>query len=248
MKNLKHLLGTILVTALVFTSCTKNDNDDIILIRPTAEDYNTIKDAALEDITQNFQFNAEDGYISLTSDKGVAININTACLTLNGNAVTGAIDLEFVELFDKGNMLTTNKPTMGILPNGDKALLISGGEFFINATQNGMALETSCDIQLGIPVDLTGGADNEMILWNGIIDEDGNLAWEEDLRDGPNGQGGVFAEGNQYYAFLGALVGLTWIDFTTTHVQKPPFYLVCQKVIITPTALYFYLTMVKIQV
>jgi len=204
MKNLKHLLGTILVTALVFTSCTKNDNDDIILIRPTAEDYNTIKDAALEDITQNFQFNAEDGYISLTSDKGVAININTACLTLNGNAVTGAIDLEFVELFDKGNMLTTNKPTMGILPNGDKALLISGGEFFINATQNGMALETSCDIQLGIPVDLTGGADNEMILWNGIIDEDGNLAWEEDLRDGPNGQGGVFAEGNQYYAFLGA--------------------------------------------
>jgi len=204
MKNLKHLLGTILVTALVFTSCTKNDNDDIILIRPNAEDYNTIKDAALEDITQNFQFNAEDGYISLTSDKGVAININTACLTLNGNAVTGAIDLEFVELFDKGNMLTTNKPTMGILPNGDKALLISGGEFFINATQNGMALETSCDIQLGIPVDLTGGADNEMILWNGIIDEDGNLAWEEDLRDGPNGQGGVFAEGNQYYAFLGA--------------------------------------------
>ena len=98
-------------------------------------------------------------------------------------------------------MLITNKPTMGILPNGDKALLISGGEFFIEATQNGVALEATCNIQLEIPSALTGGIDNAMILWNGIIDEDGELAWEEEKRDGANG-GGVFAEGNQYYAFL----------------------------------------------
>lgn len=208
-KNLKHILGTLLVATLILTnfSCSKSDakDDDCdgICDLATAEDFNIIKDAALESITQNFQFDAADGNITLTSDKGVTINLNTACLTLNGNAITGAIDFEFVELFDKGTMLTTNKPTMGILPNGDKALLISGGEFFMNATQNGVALQTSCNIQLGIPVALTGGVDNDMILWNGIIDEDGNLAWDENKRAGANGQGGVFAEGNQYYAFMG---------------------------------------------
>ena len=209
MKNLKHITGALLLIAILFTnvSCNKSDvkDDDCdgLCEIATAEDFNNIKDAALEGLTQNFQFNAEDGNITLTSNKGVTIYINTACLTLNGNAVTGMIDLEFVELFEKGNMLTTNKPTMGILPNGDQALLISGGEFFIEASQNGSVLETSCDIQLGIPTALTGGIDNTMTLWDGIIDDNGNLAWAENKRDGTNNQGGVFAEGNEYYAFLG---------------------------------------------
>lgn len=201
MKNFKHILGTLLVTALVFTSCTKNDNDDL-LIPATAEEFNAIKEEALANITQNFQFNAQDGSVTFTSDSGVEITINGNCLTKNGNAVTGNVDIEFVEIFNKGTMLTTNKPTMGIMPNGDKALLISGGEFFIEATQNGVALDTNCNIQLVIPTNLTGGNDNNMILWNGIIDEDGNLAWAENKRDGANGQGGVFAEGNSYYAFI----------------------------------------------
>lgn len=200
MKNLKHILGTLLLTALVFTSCTKNDNDDLVM-PATAQEFDAIRELALEGLTQTFQFNAEDGSVNFTSDKGVEIYINGGCLTKNGVAVTGAVDLEFVELFDRGNMLTTNKPTMGILPNGDKALLISGGEFFVQATQNGVALETNCGFQMQIPADLTGGVDNAMILWNGIIDEEGDLAWVEEKRDG-QGQGGVFGEGNQYYGFF----------------------------------------------
>ncbi|MGC1204568.1 MAG: hypothetical protein WA839_06745 [Flavobacteriaceae bacterium] len=202
MKNLKTILGTLFLTAVLFSSCSKNNNDDAdIIIRATAEEFSNLQEDALAGITQTFQFNAEDGSVSFTSDKGVDIYLNGSCLTLNGSAVTGQVDVEFVELFDKGSMLVTNKATMGILPNGDKALLISGGEFFIEATQNGVALEATCNIQLEIPSALTGGIDNAMILWNGIIDEDGELAWEEEKRDGANG-GGVFAEGNQYYAFL----------------------------------------------
>lgn len=200
MKTLNHILGTLLLTAVLFTSCDDKNDDAYTAVRATAAEYNNLQDDALEGITQNFQFNAEDGSISLTSENGVSIYINGNCLTLNGNAVTGQVDLEFVEIFDKGNMLITNKPTMGIMPNGDKALLLTGGEFFINATQNGANLEIGCDIQLGIPADLTGGVDNDMILWNGNIDEDGNLAWEEENED-PDKRG-VFAEGNQYYAFL----------------------------------------------
>lgn len=223
MKNLKHILGTLLVTALIFTSCSKSDvkDDDCdgLCDLATAEEFNSIKDAALDAITQNFQFNAEDGSVTLTSENGVEININGACLTKNGNAVTGAVNLEFVEIFDKANMLLTNKPTMGILPNGDKALLISGGEFFVEATQNGIALDTNCGFQLIIPAALTGGADSNMILWNGIIDDNGNLAWEENKRDGANGQGGVFAEGNSYYAFMN---GFGWSNVDKFYSDPRP--------------------------
>ena len=201
-KNFKHILGSILMSALLLTSCSNNDdNDGDILIRPTAEDFNNLKEAALENATQTFQFNADDGSVTLTSEKGVQIYINGACLTLNGDAVAGTVDIEFVELFDKGNMLTTNKPTMGTLPNGDKALLISGGEFFVNATQNGAALETNCGFQMQIPSGLTGGTDNDMLLWEGRIDQNGNLAWDE-VEDAAGGQGGVFGEGDQYYGFF----------------------------------------------
>ena len=200
MKNLKHILGTLLLAALVFTSCT-NNNDDFI-IPATAQEFDAIREQALEDLTQTFQFNAEAGSVNFTSEKGVEIQINGSCLTKNGVAVTGAVKLEFVEIFNKGSMLTTNKPTMGILPNGDKALLISGGEFFVKATQNGVALETNCGFQMQIPTNLTGGPDNGMTLWNGIIDDEGNLAWAEEKRGGANGQGGVFVEGNQYYGFF----------------------------------------------
>ncbi|AUP78970.1 hypothetical protein [Flavivirga eckloniae] len=201
--NLKSILGALLMVALITTSCSKNGDDDgDILIRPTAEDFKSLKDAALENLTQTFQFNTDDGYVTLTSEKGVQISISSSCLTLNGDAVTGTVDVEFVELFDKGNMLTANKPTMGTMPNGDKALLISGGEFFVNATQNGAALETNCGFQMQIPADLTGGVDNDMILWEGKIDEDGNLVWDEVEADEPQGEGRVFGEGNQYYGFF----------------------------------------------
>ena len=135
MNTLKNIFGTLLMTALLFTSCNKNNDDVDIIVRATAEDFSQLEEDALADLKQNFQFDAEDGSISLTSEKGVSIYLNASCLTLNGNPVTGPVDLEFIELFDKGSMLTTNKPTMGVLPNGDKALLISGGEFHIMATQ-----------------------------------------------------------------------------------------------------------------
>lgn len=206
MKTLKNTLGTILMTALAFTSCNTIDNDDVFIdTPPTAQEFQNIKEEALEKLTQNFQFDAEDGPTTFTSAKGVQLTINGNCLSNDGSGVTGNVDVEFVELFEKGNMLITNKPTMGINSNGDKALLISGGEFFINATQNGEELDISCAMQLIVPSSLTGGTDPTMTLWNGNIDEEDNLAWEEvkaDPAGDPQGEGGVFAEGGQYYAFL----------------------------------------------
>ena len=204
-------IGLSFLATITLISC-ENERLDSILF-PSASDFMLIKENGLENSTQNFTETAGNGLIKLTSAKGVTISINGNCLTKNGNLVTGVIEIEFIELFDKGSMLVTNKPTMGIMPNGGHNLLISGGEFFIKATQGGVELATTCNINLIVPASLTNGIDPEMLLWNGLINQDGELAWEQE-RDpaGENGKDGIFAEGNNYYVSFG--------NFGWTNVDK----------------------------
>lgn len=81
----------------------------------------------------------------------------------------------------------------------------------MEASQNGVALATNCELQLIIPANLTGGTDTNMILWNGLIDDNGFFlpSLGRSKRDGTNGKGGVFAEGSNYYAFIGNFDGAT---------------------------------------
>jgi len=220
MKKSNLFLSTLLVSSILFTSCNDDDNNTPIIIdqTPTEQDFGDIRTVALNNNSQQFQFNAEDGMGVFTSSNGVTIRVDGSCLTLNNSAITGQVDVSYVELFGKGNMLTTNKPTMGVLPNGDKALLISGGEFYLNATQNGDQLDLGCSYQLEIPTNLTGGDDYDMVLWDVITDANGDIAWEQDMD--PNTGGGndeLFLENGQtgggvYYTFLG--------DFGWTNVDK----------------------------
>ena len=204
--------------AITFTSCDSDDNSTSQNYVPSPTAFNSIRQAALENLTQNFQIDALNGMTTLTSANGVEIDINAACLTLNGNAVTGMIDIEYVEIFDGGQMLVTDKTTMGKLPNGDMAMLISGGEFYINATQNGQQLTLDCSMNFRIPANLTA-PDNAMTLWNGVLDNDGNIDWEEEVVLPPNSgfPGGVFLEQNTvgqqtYYA--------SFNNFGWTNVDK----------------------------
>jgi hypothetical protein len=174
MKTYLKKTGLLFLATITLISC---ENEKLDSIFPSATNFMLIKQNGLENSTQNFTGIAGNGLITLTSAKGVTISINGNCLTKNGNLVTGAIDIEFIELFDKGSMLVTNKPTMGIMPNGDHNLLISGGEFFIKATQGGLELVTNCNINLVVPASLTNGIDTTMTLWNGAIDTNGDLIW-----------------------------------------------------------------------
>ncbi len=207
--NFKNI-GLLLVATMAFISC--NNDVESKTEAATPAEFAAVRKAALEAKKQKFTITAGTGVITLTSAKGVKININGDCLTKNGNPVTGAVDIEFVELFDKGNMLVTNKPTMGIMGDGNRNLLISGGEFFIKATQGGTELQTGCNITLQVPTSLTDGVDTAMTLWKGIIDDHGNLAWA-DARDaaGTNGKGGVEAGQNSYYVSFGNF-GWTNVD------------------------------------
>jgi len=214
MKTNFKTIGLLLFAITTFVSCDNSDGDDTnVILPPTSGAFKSIKEQGVKRNTQNFTITAGNGVVTFTSAKGVKVNINGDCLTKNGNAVTGIVDIEYIELFDKGNMLVTNKPTMGITPDGKKNLLISGGEFFIKATQGGVALQTSCSMTMLVPADLTDGVDNTMTLWAGAIDEQGELAWREvkEGGDGANGKGGVQGEGTNYYVTFGNF-GWTNVD------------------------------------
>lgn len=176
MKNQIKNIGLLALATIFFTSCT--NNEELAPIPPTAAAFKGINEAGLKKNTQNFTATAGTGTITLTSAKGVIITLNGNTLTKNGSPVTGAIDITFIELFDKGNMLITNKPTMGVMADGKKSLLKSGGEFFIKASQGGVDLVANGSIQLQVPANLTGTIDTGMLFWAGDITTDPeNLAW-----------------------------------------------------------------------
>jgi hypothetical protein len=209
--NLKTV-GILLAATISLVGCSKDDEQQPIAIDlPSAQDFGIIRDKALANQTQNFTMTAGAGLVTLTSAKGVTIKIDGNCLTKNGNAVTGSIAIEYVELFDKGHMLTTNKATMGITATGAKNLLISGGEFFIKATQGGVALATTCNINLVVPANLTDVNDTTgMVLWTGDTADKENLAWRE--AKGGVDAGGQGTGGTNYYVSFG--------NFGWTNVDK----------------------------
>ncbi|WP_264520264.1 hypothetical protein [Flavobacterium sp. N1994] len=208
---------TALILIIITISCSSSDNGNSL---PTAIKFNKLKTDALNSLTQHFQFNTADGYASFTSSKGVQISFSAIALSLNGNPVTGTIDIEYIEIFDGGNMLVTGKHTMGKMPDGNHSLLLSGGEFYINATKNGQQLELQGTITLGIPTNLTdgdNGGNPNMTLWNKT---ENDSVWVPNENNNPAGANGVelgqgqIATGNGfsiYYAYVGTF-GWTNVD------------------------------------
>ncbi|WP_304197828.1 hypothetical protein [Flavobacterium alvei] len=211
--NFKNI-GLLVLATMIFASCTNNENLDPI--PPTAAAFKGINEAGLKKNTQTFTATAGTGTITLTSAKGVIITLNGNALTKNGSPVTGAIDITFIELFDKGNMLITNKPTMGVMPDGKKSLLKSGGEFFIKASQGGVDLATTGGIQLQVPANLTGAIDTGMLFWAGDITTDPeNLAW---VRPGTAAGTGGQKDGN--VDFKQNTYNVSFGNFGWTNVDK----------------------------
>jgi hypothetical protein len=205
-KRFAYATAALAVLGMITLSCEKEEKEipQQIFIPPSEIEYVTVKDDALTKHTEYATFNAEDG-ISFTSNDGAVINIPSNCLSLNGNPVTGEVELTFIDLYAKEDMMATNKPTMGLKPNGDKAVLVSGGEFFIEVKKNNVLLDMGCTYQLTVPLANTGGEDPDMTLWKGLIDDNGDLTWDE--QDNQE----LLVQGTNYVVF-GNEFGWTNID------------------------------------
>lgn len=212
-------LAILVALSLTVMSCDTKDEINAANSNPSATAFNNIRESALANLTQNFQVNAANGVTTWTSNKGVQVIIDSSCLRLNGSAITGIVDIEYVEIFDGGDMLVTNKTTMGKLPNGDMAMIITGGAFYINATQNGQQLTLNCNMNLKVPANLTA-LHADMILWDGTINAAGDLVWEEQPIDAAGGNGvQLIGTGNNptYNAFFSGF-GWTNIDRFFNHM------------------------------
>lgn len=186
-------------------TCCDEPIEEITFTPPSSESFNVLRQEALEQSIQNETFIAEDG-IAFTSNNGAQLQIFPGCLTtLEGELILDEVELEFIEFYRRDEMLGPNKPTMGRMPDGNKAMLLTGGAFYINITRNGETVLPACGIQLIVPTALTGGPDEAMTLWTGVIDNNDNLTWE------PNPNGEAFIEGDNYVAFFNEF-GWTNID------------------------------------
>lgn len=216
MKSLKKI-SLLLLVSIALTSCSNDDNNPVTgPIVPSAQSFSNLQTAALNSVTQNFTMTAESGLATFTSTNGVTIKLNGSGLRKDGNPVTGLVDVKYSEIFDGGKMLTTDKTTMGMQANGQMALIISGGEFYINATQNGVQLTTVSPIQLLIPTSLTGGPNPAMTLWTGQTPTTTSnmLGWIA-TDPGPTGANGVNinpANGQGEGSYNATLPGFGWTN------------------------------------
>lgn len=176
--------------AVLASSC-KNDGTEIGLAPASSANFKALREKALKDLVQQQTFKAEEG-ITFTSEKGAKLTIPSDCIhDENGNSVDGDVTLSFVEIYDRGNMVATNKPVMGKDEEGNLLPLVTGGEYNIKVEKGGKELKAGCIFQVHIPAANTGALDFGMKLWTGQINDEGNLVWDE--VEGADGKGGIRA-------------------------------------------------------
>ncbi|PCH76695.1 MAG: hypothetical protein COB98_05495 [Flavobacteriaceae bacterium] len=140
MKTIKNILGVICIAAAL-SGCLKNDNDDLP-VSPQA-DGEALLERFLKnrtDAVENFEIDAASGGM-ITGSQGTTVYFPANAFGLNGTPVTGTISVALLEIYNKADMLLKDNSTLGKHANGDKEILQSAGEFFINGTQGNLQLE-----------------------------------------------------------------------------------------------------------
>lgn len=145
MKNLWSIkMLILLVVSVTFLSCNKNGEDPVVGKKPDGKALEKrFTEIRIKAVDKSSPVVIEGGqeYEVSWGENGVKIIIPPNSLGLNGEPVSGEIEIELIELYNRADMLLTNMPTSGVRANGDVEALKSAGEFYINATQNGEQLE-----------------------------------------------------------------------------------------------------------
>ncbi len=219
-----HKLSTFALLAFTLSATSAcqtspNDRGGPDLQPPSADAFASLTLDAREDLLQSFTMDA-DNLQTIVGEQGTTISFswNAELTHADGSPVTGDVNLELIELFDRGSMLVTGMPTNGRLPSGEPGQLISGGEHYVNATQNGESLVLDGRFFLEAPTDNTGGFDPEMNVFRAET-EDGLAAGLEDnsvwVEGSGNGSSCCSTEGGQ-----GALYGVTSDQFGWSNIDR----------------------------
>ncbi|WP_341227135.1 hypothetical protein [uncultured Arcticibacterium sp.] len=140
----------------------------------------------------DFKNNTEASNLFLAQPAKIPVNIDNSMpfVSVNGtqvyvevekfvkkkdnSPVSFPVNIELIELFSPGDIILNGKPTVS---NGK--LLKTGGEIFIRITKDGDEVILKDDHYLRIKIP-TKKPDNQMRLFTGEEDVEGNLNWEEE--------------------------------------------------------------------
>jgi len=212
MKTLNYFLKITFVyglVAMLAMACGEDDGPQIDPeeFLPDGEALAQRQADALEEAMQTFIMDAEEG-ATVEGEQGTKLTLyGNSLVDTDGNEVSGDIEVELIEVFDRANMLLSDKPTQGRQEDGSIATLISAGEFFINAKQDGEPLELKPGIgfQLEVPAEQI---DQDMRLFTNenadCVEADCDVIWEEEREGGiemgmnPNGDMSYYAFTDQF--------------------------------------------------
>ncbi|MBL6447039.1 hypothetical protein JMN32_12015 [Fulvivirga sp. 29W222] len=211
MKTLKFLTNLVFIFSMMSVTLIGCNNDDQEIPNPDVKvpDGEALQNKYvefLESETQTFSINIDNGG-SVTSAQGTYLYFSPNSMQdAQGNEVTGDIDIEFIELYDKAQMLLGDKSTRGRQEDGSIATLVSGGEFFVNAQKDGEQLQLMPGIGFQIMVE-TDNLDMGMQLFvnenEDCVEVDCDVIWEQanGRLEAGDAQGGNGEGGGVYYGF-----------------------------------------------
>ncbi|MDR0510428.1 MAG: hypothetical protein LBH06_04985 [Rikenellaceae bacterium] len=163
------------LAALLLAACKNEKPLTEKFTPPSATEFETLRQNFLDGITQDYTFNLSGEWeMSFTSPKGVAVQ--ATAYDSNGVVVDlGSVQLNYVELFDIGRMALAGRPLVGYNADGNAWPLVTGGEFFMNATLDGAQL--TLNVHMEVPTSFTQGVSpDSMLLWAAEEDE---TVWEQ---------------------------------------------------------------------
>ena len=208
MKKRNYLVTLLVggVVALTSISCKDSDPKPAAL-KPGSDDLvSPVFEENLANIKQSFSVNSETGG-DIKGAQGTIIRFfANSFLKSNGDPVTGDVDIKLVEIYKKSAMLFTKMPTQGRTDDDKIATLVSGGEFYVDASQDGEQLKPNGNYMIIAPTETTGGEDANMKPFEGVKECDNNgcdVVWKQQDRDikigGADGQGGVIESAYQVF-------------------------------------------------
>jgi hypothetical protein len=198
-------VSVMLLSGMGVISCSSDDSSPTPpppieeLKVPTATKFRELREAVLSDQKQEFVTTInEEGGFRFVSKKGVEVVVSNLGTEEHWGETGDEVTCTFIELYDKGVMALVNRPTMGIYPNRDESgyfdvtkdeygriaaegyrgFIITGGEFYFDIKVKGQQV-TNYGIHMVVPAKNTGGLQDDMLLWQGNVNEKDDLTFTE---------------------------------------------------------------------
>jgi hypothetical protein len=187
MQFLRNLSVVLAVLVITIFSCKKEEEVQI--------PYNctaNIMDDQLFEATKTGTYNLNASQLQITGQSGTMVDFfGTSFVDKDGNTVSGDIDVEFIDAQDNNDMLLMNTPT--ITNTGE--LLISGGIFAFNPSQNGDPINIAPGSSINVTMNTTDPV-NTMTIYTGAVDPvTGEFVWTATNQTVPPGSSN-FSTGN----------------------------------------------------